>query len=103
MRTARIMIQSGTLWLPSALIHCMAVATWGAGQERSLKSREFLPPYAWFPLATGPRPTFRLPSWANRILIFKIQIPKMCIIVSDFWAFTPASSLSPENIPFLTG
>lgn len=35
---ARIMIHSGTPWLPSALVHCTAVATYGANQERSLES-----------------------------------------------------------------
>ena len=44
MRMAKIMIQRGTPWLPSALIHCTAVATWGASQERSLKSHWFFPP-----------------------------------------------------------
>lgn len=31
-----------------------------------------LPTYTWLPLATGPRPTSHLASWANRILNFKI-------------------------------
>lgn len=31
-----------------------------------------LPTYTWFPRAIGPRPTSHLPSWANRILNFKI-------------------------------
>lgn len=31
-----------------------------------------LPAYTWFTPAAGPRPSSYLPSWANRILNFKI-------------------------------
>lgn len=35
---ARIMIHSGIPWLPSALVHCTVVATYGASQERSMQA-----------------------------------------------------------------